>query len=169
MQFLRTGLCRANEIRRTKKFYYLTRFMFAFELIALFFGACALFVGLLALCSTIGSFLSSFTASVALFFQTLATCLMTAAFVIGRNNFRSVGRTAKLGSYNFGFMWAAVVCLFLATVLFCVGGAASRSKSTYTKRTGGRTFMGRRKKSTRDRGSFIGTDGGQRKMREYSP
>ena len=163
--------------------------MFAFELIALFFGACAAFVGLLALCSTIGSFLSSFTASVALFFQTLAAALMTyacsfaplwktglvcwpsirAAYVIGRNNFRSVGRTANLGKYNFGFMWAAVACLFLATVMFCVGGAASRSKGTYTKRTGGRSFMGRSKKSKRDRGSFIGTDGAQRKRREYSP
>ena len=29
--------------------------------------------------------------------------------------------------------------------------------------------MGRSKKSKRDRGSFIGTDGAQRKRREYSP
>ncbi len=93
----------------------------------------------------------------------------SAAYVIGRNNFRSSGRTASLGRYNFAFMWAAVACLFLAMVMFCVGGAASRSKSsTYTKRTGGKSFMGRRQKSQRDRGSFIGTDG-QRKMREYSP
>lgn len=155
----------------THKYYYLTRFMFAFILIALFFTACALFLGLLALCSRIGSFLSSFTCSVALFFQALAASLMTAAYVLGRRNFRSAGRSASLGRYNFGFMWAAVACLFLATVMFCVGGAASGSRGTYTKRTGGRSFMGRRKKSTRSRrsrGSFIDTEG-QRKMRQYSP
>lgn len=64
---------------RTRKFYLLTRFMFAFHLIALFFGTCALFIGLLALCSRIGSFLSSGTCSVALFFQTLTAALMTYA------------------------------------------------------------------------------------------
>lgn len=51
--------------------------MFAFHLIALFFAVCALFLGLLALCSRIGSFLSSLTCSVALFFQALAASLMT--------------------------------------------------------------------------------------------
>ena len=55
--------------------------MFAFHLIALFFGTCALFIGLLALCSRIGSFLSSGTCSVALFFQTLTAALMTYASI----------------------------------------------------------------------------------------
>jgi len=61
----------------TKTYYYLTRFMFAFALIALVFSTCALFVGVLALCSRIGSFISSATCSVALFFQTLTAALMT--------------------------------------------------------------------------------------------
>ena len=64
-------------VRSTKKYYYLTRFMFAFVLIGLFFAVCSLFLGLLALCSRIGSFLSSALCSVALFFQTLTTSLMT--------------------------------------------------------------------------------------------
>lgn len=51
--------------------------MFAFALIALFFMACSLFTGLLALCSRIGSYLSSFLNMVGLFFQTLTACLMT--------------------------------------------------------------------------------------------
>ncbi len=62
---------------RTSKFYYLTRFMFAFVLIALFFAVCSMFLGVLALCSRIGSFLSSALCSVALFFQTLVAALMT--------------------------------------------------------------------------------------------
>ena len=82
--------------------------------------------------------------------------LSSAAFVLGRKAFRSASRSASLGRYNFGFMWAALACLFLATILLCAGGAASRSSNTYSSRcTGGRTFYGRRKKSTRNRGSFI--------------
>lgn len=51
--------------------------MFAFVIIGLFFAVSALFLGLVALCSRIGSFLSSATCSVALFFQTVTTALMT--------------------------------------------------------------------------------------------
>jgi hypothetical protein len=65
------------DICRTNKFYYMTRFMFAFQLIGLFFAVCALFLGLLALCSRIGSYLSSLTCMIALIFQTAVACLMT--------------------------------------------------------------------------------------------
>lgn len=58
-------------------YYYLSRFMFAFYLIALFFAVIALFTGLLALCSRLGSYLSGATTFVALFFQALAAALMT--------------------------------------------------------------------------------------------
>ena len=61
----------------SKKYYYETRFMFAFEFIALFFTACALGLGLFALCSRIGSFLDSAFCSIALFFQTITAALMT--------------------------------------------------------------------------------------------
>ena len=61
----------------TRKYFYLTRFMFAFELIALFFGVCALFTGMLALCTRLGSYLSGLLTCIALFFQTLTAALMT--------------------------------------------------------------------------------------------
>lgn len=127
--------------------------MFAFVLIALFFAVVSLITGILALCSNIGSFLSGALASVALFFQTLVAALMTAAYVIGRKDFRNNNMTANLGKYNFGFMWASVAALFIATVLFCAGGAAGRSS-----RKGSGGGFGRRSKSTksdRNRGSFI--------------
>ncbi|KAL8827968.1 MAG: hypothetical protein Q9170_006796 [Blastenia crenularia] len=149
------------------KYYLETRFEFAFVLIGLFFAVCALFLGLIALFSRIGSFISSAMCSVALFFQTITAALMTAAFVQGRNAFRSAGRTASLGKYNFGFMWAAVACLFLATLLECVGGVTGRKDRTYTKRTGGRSFMGR-KKNTRSRGSFIDPERQRRMEKEDS-
>ena len=63
--------------------------------------------------------------------------------------------SASLGKYNFGFMWAAVACYFLATVLLCAGGAASGSRGSRTKSGGGGGGRFGRKKSTRDRGSFI--------------
>lgn len=69
----------------------------------------------------------------------------------GRNDFKAAGTTATLGKYNFGFMWAAVACLFLAMVFLCVGGATSNSGG----RTKSRGRFGRRQKSTRSRGSFI--------------
>ena len=61
----------------TSKYFYMTRFMFAFMLIALFLGVCSLFTGVLALCSRIGSYLSGLLAMIALFFQTIQTSLMT--------------------------------------------------------------------------------------------
>ncbi len=61
----------------TKKYFYLTRFMFAFILIALFWAVLSLFTGLLALCSRLGGALSGFLASLALFFQTIVAALMT--------------------------------------------------------------------------------------------
>ncbi|MCJ1255779.1 hypothetical protein MMC24_003596 [Lignoscripta atroalba] len=150
----------------TKKFFYLTRFMFAFVFISLFFAVSALFLGIFALCSRIGSYLSSLTCSVALFFQTLTACLMTAAYVIGRNNFIGNQQTASLGRYAFGFMWAAMACLFLATALLCLAGVTSKkSDKTYSKKTGGKSFFGR-KKSTRDRGSFIDSESQRRVVKD---
>merc|ERR1712032_1719394 len=67
----------------TRHYYYLSRFMFAFYLIALFFAVVALFTGLLALCSRLGGYLSALNTSVALFFQTISATLMTAWSVQG--------------------------------------------------------------------------------------
>jgi hypothetical protein len=61
----------------TSKYFYMTRFMFAFELIALFFAVCAFFTGMLALCTRLGSYLSGLLTTIALFFQTLMAALMT--------------------------------------------------------------------------------------------
>jgi hypothetical protein len=61
----------------THQYYYLSRFMFAFYLVALFFAVIGLLTGLLALCSRLGGYLSGLTVAIALFFQTLAAALMT--------------------------------------------------------------------------------------------
>jgi hypothetical protein len=61
----------------TGKYFYMTRFMFAFMLIALFFAVCSFFAGMLALCSRIGSYLSGLLGMLALFFQSINASLMT--------------------------------------------------------------------------------------------
>lgn len=61
----------------TRTYFYLTRFMFAFELIALFFAVCSFFTGMLALCTRLGSYLSGLLASFAMFWQALVAALMT--------------------------------------------------------------------------------------------
>lgn len=150
-------------IENRRKYYFLTRFMFAFVLIGAFFAVVSLFLGLLALISRIGSFLSSAMCAVAFFFQSITAALMTAAFVQGRRDFRSAGRTANLGRYNFGFMWAAVACLMLATILFCVGGATTSRRSKNTISNGqthgvqnpGRIKFFQRKDKSMNRESYI--------------
>lgn len=55
----------------------MSRFMFAFYLIALFFAAISLLTGLLALCSRLGGYLSGLNTMIALGSQTIAAALMT--------------------------------------------------------------------------------------------
>ncbi|KAH0830906.1 hypothetical protein AYO21_11552 [Fonsecaea monophora] len=142
-----------NFVERHGYYFLMTRFMFAFMLIALFFGVCALFTGLLALCTRLGSYLSGLLSMMAMFFQAIQASLMTAAYVKGRNNFRNNGQASDIGKYAFGFEWAAFACFFICTVLFCMGGSSRREPRTTKSR--GFTFRGRRSRSTRSRGSFV--------------
>ena len=59
------------------KFYLLSRFFFAFYLIALFFAVISFLLSVFALCARLGSYLTGFTVFLALFFQTLTAALMT--------------------------------------------------------------------------------------------
>ena len=61
----------------THRYYYLSRFAVAFFYVAIFFSVLSLFIGLIALCTRLGAYLTGFTVSLALFFQTLSTALMT--------------------------------------------------------------------------------------------
>lgn len=61
----------------TKYYYLMTRSMFAFALISLFFGACALATGILALCTRLGAYLSGLLTTLAFVFQAIMAGLMT--------------------------------------------------------------------------------------------
>jgi hypothetical protein len=118
----------------TRHYYLMSRFMFPFIIIGLFFAVLSLFSGLLAMCTRIGSYISGFLAWLALTFQVITTCLMTACYVQGRNAFSSNGQVSKLGVKAFAFMWTASACLFLSCLLYCLGGAVGRKDPGYTGR-----------------------------------
>ncbi|KAI9655719.1 MAG: hypothetical protein M1821_005154 [Bathelium mastoideum] len=151
------------EFLGTHHYYYLSRFMFAFYLIALFFSVLSLFTGLLALCSRLGNYISGLNVGIALFFQSIAAALMTACFVQGRDAFRRAGQQASIGVKAFAFTWTALFCFLLCMVLFCAGGSVSKQHSSSRRRKG---VFGR-KPSTRSRGSFIDTESQRRVKDEY--
>ena len=127
----------------TRHYFLTSRFLLPFMIITLFFAVCSFFVGCLSMCSKVGSYLSAILAWVALVFQILSTTMMTyvliytfyylrasiltnnsAVFVQGRNAFSSNGQSSKLGVNAFAFMWTALACIIISSVLYCVGGAA---------------------------------------------
>jgi len=112
-------------------YWYTSRFMFAFFLIALAFAVFSVFTGLLALCSRLGSAVSSIFASAACVIDIVAAALMTAVFVQGRNHLNDAGITASLGVKAFGFAWGSVGCLLFATFGFCCAacGPGRRNRS----------------------------------------
>ncbi|OJJ51378.1 hypothetical protein ASPZODRAFT_373938 [Penicilliopsis zonata CBS 506.65] len=139
----------------TNHYFLMTRFMFPFLLLGLFFATCSLLTGLLALCSRIGGYISALLAWIALIFQIITTCLMTAAYVQGRKHFNANGQHSSLGVKAFAFMWTAVVSLFLACLLYCLGGTVGRKDGGYSGRKERRRgFFGpQREPSTRSQSS----------------
>jgi len=146
-------------------YYYMWRFGWVFQLIALLFGSLAVLSGLLSF-TRIGSGVSSLIVFGASSFQTLAAILMTVTFVKARNVFRANGITAQIGKYGFAFTWAAAVALFVASMLFFFGCCLGRDKGgDHVSSSRGGFF--RRNKSTRSRGSFVDTESTKRVKEEY--
>ncbi|OJJ79367.1 SUR7/PalI family protein [Aspergillus glaucus CBS 516.65] len=115
--------------------YFITsRFIFPFMLIALFFGVLSFFTGFFAMCVRVIGHVSGVFAYIALTFQTIATAMMTAVFVQGRNAFSRNGQTAKVGPMAFGFMWASVVLLFFSALCYFWGGSLKRDDGGYSGR-----------------------------------
>lgn len=117
-------------------YYYLSRIGWAFLLVGLFFTILALFIAPIAMCMTHGIITGGFTtfsSMVALLFTITAACLLTAAYVKGRNAFSDAGYDAHLGVKLFAFLWTAVACLILSSGSLCtlcsLGGLLWRRKN----------------------------------------
>lgn len=139
-------------------YWYMWRFGTVFYLIALFFMVVAFFSSFLACCGRLGSALTGLIAAVALLFNTVAVCLMTATFVKMRNAFQAEARDATLGAYAFGFAWGSWATLLISTILFCLGRRGNKNDTST-----GRSW-GRRRKSTNSRRSYDG-----RRVKEEYP
>ena len=74
---IRGGMRADASNNRSNRYYYMSRIFFGFEIAALFVAVCSLLLGLFALCSRIGAYLSSMLSVVALVLQTVAAALMT--------------------------------------------------------------------------------------------
>lgn len=148
---------------RTDKYYFMTRFDFAFYLIALFFEVLTLFVSLAAYCLRSLSITAAILQVLSFVFVVIAASLSTAAYNQGKSVFHSHGAEAKLGPALYGFAWAVVFMSMLNIVLFCLtspgksGGAAGgygkskkskKSKGTPSSKRGGYRFGMGKKKST---------------------
>ncbi|KAI3327349.1 SUR7/PalI family-domain-containing protein [Xylariaceae sp. AK1471] len=133
-------------------YFYMWRFGWVFYLIALFFTVVAFFTGFVACFGRLGSVIAGLMSSVALFFLTIAASLMTATFVKMRDHFQSVGRSASIGQWAFGFTWGAWAAIFIATVLFFAG--IHGRKDAYSNSNG---FNWGRKRSVRSRRSSLGS------------
>ncbi|KAK9359743.1 SUR7/PalI family-domain-containing protein [Lipomyces starkeyi] len=111
-------------------YYYLSRFSFAFFLIATIFSGFAFLSGLFALFSRLATAVTAGLALAALITAIIASSLATALYVKARGAFHSEGRSAHLGVKLFAFAWTSVACLILCSVgyllLFRAGRARSR-------------------------------------------
>jgi len=161
-----------NHHGSSKYYFFIWRFGWVFYLMGLVFDVLALLAATIS-CVRILSGIGGLLAAMAWFWFTLGASLMTAEFVKARNEFRNAGMSAKIGTYAFGWTWAAWACITIATILLFSGAAtggssnASSGDNVKTKKSTNVGFF-RRQRSTRSRGSFIDNDGQRRVKDEYA-
>ncbi|RQM07102.1 hypothetical protein DH86_00003864 [Scytalidium sp. 3C] len=141
-------------------FYYMWRFGWVFYLMGFAFDVLALFTTLLAPCSRLASGFSSFVLYVALFWFSLGAALMTATFVRAQRIFQHNGINAHLGRWAFGWTWAAWACMFVASLMLCLGCLVGRDRD---HASGG----GRFGRSRRNRNSVLDSESQRRVKEEY--
>lgn len=109
-------------------FYYLTRFSFAFFLIALGFTAFALIIDILGFCFTVIDKVVNALVVIALLFVMGGSAMQTAANVLARNAFTSDGRLAHIGVKNMALAWASVAAMLLVFFITCAANIARSYK-----------------------------------------
>ncbi|KAJ8101356.1 SUR7/PalI family-domain-containing protein [Lipomyces tetrasporus] len=111
------------------EFFYLSRFAFAFFMIATIFSGFAFLTGLLALCSRWASCLTTLFTIPALISAIIAASLATALYVMARDGFQADGRSAHLGVKLFAFAWTSVACLLLCSIGYLIAFRAGRART----------------------------------------
>ncbi|CAN6650120.1 uncharacterized plasma membrane protein YNL194C [Trichomonascus vanleenenianus] len=132
-------------INNHSTYYYLTRFSYAFFLIALFFSVVTLIFCCCAMFSRLGSAISASMNFIAWLFAITAAALATGAYTMARNKFNN---GANLGVKLTAFSWTVVACLIITQVLFCIGWCGGESRRQ------NRDFFVEKKSPDRRRGFF---------------
>lgn len=110
------------------KFYYLSRFGFAFLLIGFVFAALAFLINL------VGFYLESIEkigillVTLATFFTAGACAFYTSVAVLARNAFSSQNKSTKVGAKSFGILWAAFVTLLIIWFTLCAANITNSYK-----------------------------------------
>lgn len=137
---------------RTNRYYYETRFQFAFYLIALFFVTMEFLLAFFTFLARPVAVTASVLSILTFIFGTIAASLSTAAYVKGRQIFRDHGYDAKLGPALYGFMWANVLMAIFNSVLFWFVNSEEQSSPYRTRefafRRGGYRFGLSQKRTT---------------------
>ncbi|ABN67058.2 predicted protein [Scheffersomyces stipitis CBS 6054] len=94
-------------------FYYLSRFSFAFALIALGFSGLAFIIDILAFCLLVVDKVVIFLVTIGLFFLAGFAAFQTAVVVLARNAFRDADLSTSIGVKSMALLWASVACLGL--------------------------------------------------------
>ncbi|KAI5956818.1 SUR7 [Candida jiufengensis] len=98
-------------------FYYLSRFAFAFCLIALGFAGLAFIIDLLGFCFVVIDKIVIFLVTIALFFMAGFASFQTAVVVLAKQAFHSDDRSASIGVKSMAIMWASFACLLICWVI----------------------------------------------------
>ena len=120
------------------RLYYLSRFLYAFLIIDLFFCVAALVAGLAAPCAPLAAYVAAGLAGFALFCCAFSASIMTAAYVIAQEEFRHAGRFARVGVKATAFTWTILALTALATVGYLLGGLVSRRREGSRRQERGR-------------------------------
>lgn len=115
-------------IKHKDTYYFLTRFSFAFTLVALGFASVAFIIDILAFCFTIIDKVAIAFIMIALFFTAGTAAFQTAAAVLAKQAFNSSNLEAKVGTKAMALIWTAVVALLISFFLTCFSNIANSYK-----------------------------------------
>lgn len=131
-------------LRDPNKYYYLSRFTYAFYIITIFFVLLALLLNFLAIVSTLATLVAAIMTGVALLSCAFLACIMTAVYVQAQNAFRGAGRFARVGVKAFAFTWTSLFLIFLSLLTLLAVWAYRYRQDRRLKRATGEKPHGKR-------------------------
>lgn len=112
-------------IANRNTYYYLSRFSFAFLILALGFTVFALFVDFAGLCFAIIDKIVVVLVTVAAFFTAAFASCSTAVTVLAKNAFNHEGMSSQVGTKYMAMTWAAFACILIVFFNTCAANIAA--------------------------------------------